>query len=168
MALMVDLGMPHEAIVMSLAIHSAFTQEQYRFLLGPVILHQAAFGELPCPDWMKTIVFKDRLEQVAMELETGVVVRHASKADVFMALAPALQDGPIHGDETDCLHHCVAYVLERYKPNGLDPSALFQDEPPPYARVQHTFEPLANRLRKRIVKHAQAAKLNFQPTERGK
>lgn len=142
---------------MPLTMALNFTLEQYRYLLGPVVMHKSSFGPYPCPGWMKKIIFKERLTTVMNELEERCTKGMASLPEIMMMMIPASQDAPLQHDDMACLDHCMSYVLQTYQPKGLDYAAMFGNHnPPSYGAVRHTLTPYRFQLRSKIVKHAAA------------
>ena len=166
---LLDMDAGKEMIGVMLGMSETLTLEQYRYLCGPVSVHQNGWTDMVSTGsfhWLHKAIYKDRLEIVINELKTGKSDGLASPSEVLIAMYPATMAAPIHHDWFQVYEWSWVVTLTKHKyadgmplkDDGTPYESLWEflgeKYPTPFNRIKQDYHQIASDIRRRVVKHA--------------
>ncbi|MCU0551883.1 MAG: hypothetical protein MUC48_21295 [Leptolyngbya sp. Prado105] len=167
---MIDMGMDKDEIAVLLSLSAELTNEQYRYLAGPVTVHSAIGWvedfKSPSMQWLIQAIYKDRLEIVIHELKTGTSNHKASASEILACMYPATMAAPLHPDWSDVYFYAGSIVFP--KNNRLPPNTTFWQHlgfgyEITYEQVKYDYDKLAHDIRRRVVQSAADKGITLNP-----
>lgn len=131
------------------------TLEQRRYLAGPISVHQnqwTADCEGLTFEWLRNACYKERMEMVMQEVESGESKGLASTAEVSICMYPAMMDAPMHHSIVNVYLWASSQTVQRHK--GIDTSDINGNLT--YEAVKFEYEILAREIRCKVVAAAQS------------
>lgn len=155
---MIDVtGLPagNAISLFELAGEDLLTLEQKRYLAGPISVHQnqwTADCEGPTFEWLRNACYKERMEMVMQEVESGESKGLASAAEVSICMYPATVAAPMHYSTADVYLWATGKTVLKHK--GIDTSDISGHLT--YEAVKFEYEILAREIRRKVVAAAQS------------
>lgn len=128
------------------------------YMEGPVITHKSCWADT-IPGWLLNAVYRQRMEQIFKELNSGKITKLATPAEVLCCIYPASFEGPLCSHWSDVYLWCGAQVIPTYNDkvslqNADDFWAHVGSSPISFSRIKNDYEYIAWDIREKVVKNA--------------
>lgn len=155
MLLMMEMGTDKEVLAALLEI-AAVSIHHVRWLAGPIIVQKSPWSDT-IPTWLLKAIYRDRLEQIFTEMETGEIGELATPAEVMACIYPASMDAPLYRDWVDVYMWCGNEVFTKHKrlPKGKTFWSIIGQNPPiQFSSIKQDYNQIARDIRRTVIAQA--------------